>query len=117
MRGLILRWIINGLAIYITAQIIEGIVIESFIASLFAALVLGLVNAVIRPVVSILTLPLNILTLGLFTLVVNGVMLWIVAGTVVGFTVENVFFAGILGALVLSIISGFLSMLVKDKRR
>ncbi len=117
MRGLVLRWIINGLAIYITAHIIEGIVIKGFIASLFAALVLGLVNAVIRPVVNVLTLPLNILTLGLFTLVVNGVMLWIVAGTVVGFTVENIFFSGILGALLLSIISGFLSMLVIDKKR
>ncbi len=117
MRGLVLRWIINGLAIYITAHIIEGIVIDSFIASLFAALVLGLVNAVIRPVVNVLTLPLNILTLGLFTLVVNGIMLWIVAGTVVGFTVENIFFSGILGALLLSIISGFLSMLIIDKKR
>lgn len=117
MKGLILRWVINALAIYLTASIIEGITIESFFASLFAAFVLGLVNAVIRPIFNVIVLPLNILTLGLFTFVVNGLTLWAVAATVSGFTVENVFFAGIFGALVLSIISGILTALVKDSRR
>ncbi len=117
MKGLIFRWVINGLAIYLTAGIIDGITIDGFIASLFAAFVLGLVNAVIRPIFHIIVLPLNILTLGLFTFVVNGFTLWVVAGTVSGFTVDNVFFAGIFGALVLSIISGLLTALIKDRRR
>ncbi|PKM79244.1 MAG: hypothetical protein CVU88_06795 [Firmicutes bacterium HGW-Firmicutes-13] len=116
MRGLIVRWIINGLALYLTAHIIEGINIESFIASLFAAFILGLVNAVIRPIINILTLPINFLTLGLFTLVINGFMLWLVGDVVAGFEVQNVFFAGIFGAIVLSIISGILTMLIKDAR-
>ncbi len=117
MKGLILRWVINALAIYLTASIIDGITIDSFMASLFAAFVLGLVNAVIRPIFDVIVLPLNILTLGLFTFVLNGVTLWIVAQTVSGFTVENVFFAGIFGALILSIISTILTTLIKGSRR
>ncbi|RQD75597.1 MAG: phage holin family protein [Candidatus Syntrophonatronum acetioxidans] len=116
MRGFIVRWVMNGLALYFTAHLIEGIDLEGFFASLLAALVLGLVNAIIRPIISILTLPLNILTLGLFTFVINGFMLWVVSTTMTGFYVENVFFVGILGAIVMSIISGILTFLIKDSR-
>ncbi len=116
MKGLIVRWVMSGLALYLTAHLIEGIELEGFLASLLAALVLGLVNAFIRPIISILTLPINILTLGLFTFVINGFMLWVVSTTIAGFYVENVFFAGIFGAIVMSIISGILTFFIKDSR-
>lgn len=116
MRGLVLRLVINALALYLTAGIIEGIQVAGFFTSVFAALILGLVNAFIRPVIDVITLPINFLTLGLFTFVVNGFMLFAVSRAMPGFTVENIFFAGIFGALVLSIISGVMTALVKERR-
>lgn len=116
MRGLVVRWVMSGVALYFTAYLIAGIELEGFFASLIAALVLGLVNAFIRPVITILTLPLNILTLGLFTFVINGFMLWVVSTTIAGFYVENVFFAGIFGAILMSIFSSIFTFFIKDGR-
>ena len=115
MNGILVRWLLNAVALLITAQLVPGVSISSFLAALVAAVVLGIVNAVIKPIVIILTLPLNILTLGLFTFLVNGLMLSIASSVVRGFQVSG-FWNTVLAALVLSIISGVLSSLVKDKK-
>lgn len=113
MNSFIVRWLINGIALILTAELIEGIWLSEFSTALLAALVLGFTNAVIRPIVLILTFPINILTLGLFTLVVNGMMLVLVSTVVPGFGVSSFLFGALPGALVLSIFSSVLSFFVK----
>jgi|SRR5579864_768701 putative membrane protein len=111
--GLIVRWIINAIALYLTTLIVPGVRVPDFWGAVVAALVLGIVNAVIRPVVLILTLPLTILTLGLFTLVINAGMLYLVAGVTHRLQLAS-FWAALFGAVVLSVISAVLSRLVAD---
>ncbi|HZK24025.1 MAG TPA: phage holin family protein [Oscillospiraceae bacterium] len=113
MRSLVWRWVLNALALYLTSLVINGVDIESFAAALVAALVWGFVNTIIRPLINLITLPVNIMTVGLFTFVINGSLLWLVADTVKGFVVQSLW-AGILGALLLSIISSVLSALLAD---
>lgn len=109
---ILFRWMLNALALFFTASVIPGLHLTGFYAALITVLVLGLVNAFIRPLLVVLTLPINILTLGLFTLVINGLLFWLVSTLVKGFTVEN-FTAAFLGALVFSIISWIISQLLK----
>ncbi len=111
MFGFLVRWSINLLALVVAAILIKGIRIQSIEAGIIAAGILGLVNAVIRPIVLVLTLPINILTLGLFTLVINAVLLELVAGLVPGFAIES-FGAAFFGALLISIISWLLNLFV-----
>jgi putative membrane protein len=111
MLGLLVRWLINAVALYLTAVIVPGLRVADFGAAVVAGLALGIVNAVIRPVALILTLPLNILTLGLFTFVVNAAMLYLVAGLTHRLWIGS-FLAAVLGAVVLSVISFALSRLV-----
>ncbi len=113
---LLIRWLFNGIALVFTAYLLEGIEISGFGAALVAALVLGIVNAIIRPVFLLLTLPLNLLTLGLFTFVVNGIMLMLAAAVVSGFEIDG-FFSALLGSVILSLTSSLLTSLVKDKNR
>jgi putative membrane protein len=108
----IIRWLINTVALYLTTLIVPGVRVPNFGAALVAALVLGIVNAVIRPVALILTLPFNILTLGLFTFVVNAGMLYLVSA-VTALRLGS-FWAAFLGAIVLSIVSTILTHLVAD---
>ncbi|MBS3899950.1 MAG: phage holin family protein [Dethiobacter sp.] len=114
MQGFLWRWALNAAALYFAAYILDGINIDSFVAALVAALIWGVVNTVIRPLINLITLPINIMTLGLFTLVVNGFLLWLVAEVVKGFSIDSIW-VGIVGALLLSIISSVLSILFKDK--
>ncbi|PKM82312.1 MAG: hypothetical protein CVU89_04725 [Firmicutes bacterium HGW-Firmicutes-14] len=116
MKGLAIRWILNALALLFTAWLMPGIDVTGFGAALITALVLGVINAIIRPVVLFFTLPLNILTLGLFTLVINAVMLLITASAVSGFTVSG-FWAAFFGSIILTIISGVLSSVVMDDNK
>lgn len=109
---LIIRWLIYALVIMLLPYVIPGISVKNFYSALIAALILGLVNAVIRPLVILLTLPVNILTLGLFTLVINALMLWFVATIVKGFDIKN-FAAAFLGALILWVISWVTNALTK----
>ncbi|HLC99586.1 MAG TPA: phage holin family protein [Patescibacteria group bacterium] len=104
-------WIINALAVLLAAYIVPGIVVSGFYTALIVALVLGLVNLVIRPIVLLLTLPINILTLGLFTFVINGLLFWLVSTFIKGFEVRG-FFAAILGSLVVSMVSWFAGRLL-----
>jgi len=104
MLGFILRWSINLLALVIAGSLIRGINIENLGIGIIAAGIFGVVNAVIRPVVLVLTLPINLLTLGLFTLVVNAAMLMLVSALVPGFVIES-FRSAFFGALIISLIS------------
>ncbi|HMD02122.1 MAG TPA: phage holin family protein [Candidatus Baltobacteraceae bacterium] len=97
--------IINALALYVVTLVVKGVHYDSvWPALIVAAIVLGIVNAIVRPVLMLLSLPFIILTLGLFALVVNGVALWLVGVLVPGFHVDNLW-SGILGAIVLAVIS------------
>lgn len=109
LGGFLLRWVFNAIAIYVTTRIVTGIRLPDTESILIAALVLGLVNASIRWVLLVLTLPLNILTLGLFTLVVNALMLYVVAA-VTPMQIDS-FWSAFVGALLIAIISTFLSHL------
>ena len=101
---LLLRWVINAATLLGIAYYLPGIEVGGFYAALITALVLGLVNAIIRPLLLILTLPINILTLGLFTFVVNALMFWFVSTVVQGFEVAG-FMAAFWGALILTLVS------------
>lgn len=113
MPGWTLRWLLNILAIFLTAALLPGFEVTIW-GAIVGSIVLGVINAIIRPVLIILTLPLNIITLGLFTFVINGVMLWLTAATVKGFDIHGFGWA-ILTAIVLSLISLLISLLIDDK--
>lgn len=113
MVRLIIRWVLFALALLFTAWIVPGISFANFQTALLAAFVMGLVNIFIRPIILIFTLPLNLLTLGLFTFVINAFMLWLVAKIVVGFTITG-FLAALLGSILLSVISIFINKMVLD---
>jgi putative membrane protein len=108
---LILVWLINALALIAVAYLMPSITVSSFGAALVAALVLGLVNAVLRPVLVLLTLPVTVLTLGLFIFVINGLLFWMVGTWLEGFAVAG-FWAGVFGAILFSLASWALSALV-----
>ena len=112
MIRLLVVWLINALALMAVAYLMPSIQVSSFGAALVAALVLGLVNAVIRPVLVLLTLPVTILTLGLFIFVLNGLLFWAVGTWLEGFNVGG-FWAGVLGAILFSIVSWLLSAIVQ----
>lgn len=111
MIGFLLRWSINLLALVSAATLIQGVRIESIAMGILAAGILGVVNAVIRPLVLLLTLPITLITLGLFTLVINAVMLQLVANLVPGFTIET-FGAAFWGAFIISAVSWLLNLFV-----
>ena len=111
MIRLLVVWLINAVALIAVAYLMPGIAVASFGAALVAALVLGLVNAIVRPILVLLTLPVTILTLGLFIFVLNGLLFWMVGSWLQGFWVGG-FWAGVLGAIVFSVISWALSALV-----
>ena len=108
---LLLVWLINTVALMAVAYLMPSVTISSFGAALIASAVLGLVNTVIRPVLVLLTLPVTVLTLGLFIFVINGLLFWMVASWLEGFDVAG-FWSGVLGAIVYSLISWLLSALV-----
>ena len=113
---LLLVWLINAVALIAVAYLLPGISVASFVTALVAALVLGLVNAVIRPVLVLLTLPATVLTLGLFIFVINGLLFWFVGSFIQGFTVAG-FWPGFFGAIVYSIVSWALSALLPGARK
>lgn len=108
---LLLVWLINAVALIAVAYLVPGISVSSFITALVAALVLGLVNTVVRPVLVVLTLPVTLLTLGLFIFVLNGLLFWFVGSFISGFVVSG-FWAAVIGAIVYSIVSWALSALL-----
>ncbi|PIR03938.1 MAG: hypothetical protein COV59_02015 [Candidatus Magasanikbacteria bacterium CG11_big_fil_rev_8_21_14_0_20_39_34] len=113
---LIIRWVINAIVLLATAQVVQGLEISGWYAAFVTALVLGLVNAVIRPIVLFLTLPINILTLGLFTFVINALMFWFVGSIVKGFDVVG-FGPAFIGALVMSVVSVIVGWMLKNDEK
>lgn len=110
---LLLRWILNAAALLLVAYLVPGVHVAGFYAALIAALVLGIVNALIRPLLILLTLPITILTLGLFTLVINAFLLWFVSTVVKGFAIDG-FVPALLGALVLWAMSVITNSLLQN---
>ncbi|MGZ5452337.1 MAG: phage holin family protein [Thermoanaerobaculia bacterium] len=104
--GLIIRWILNTLALLLVVNVVPGYVYGGWVSLAIAAAVLGLLNAIVRPILWFITLPITVITLGLFLLILNAIMLELTAWLVPGFGIEGFGWA-ILGALVLSIISLF----------
>jgi putative membrane protein len=114
---MLLHWLANALALMALPYIFTSITIDqnSFLTALIVALVLGLINTLIRPLLVLLTLPVTILTLGLFIFVINGLLFWAVGNFVPGFHVSG-FWAGVFGAIVYSVISWLLSALIPKRQ-
>ena len=108
---ILLVWLINAVALLAVAYLMPGVNVASFWTALVVALVLGLVNAVIRPILILLTLPATLITLGLFIFVINGLLFWMVSSFVEGFAVSG-FWAAVFGAIAYSIVSCLLAMLL-----
>ncbi|MBX9849625.1 MAG: phage holin family protein [Rhodocyclaceae bacterium] len=105
---LLLIWILNAMALIAVANFVPGIHVDGFAAALIAALFLGLVNTLIRPIFLILTLPVTMITLGLFIFIINGLLFWFAGSILKGFVVDS-FWSGVLGAVLYSIFSWALS--------
>ncbi len=109
--SLLLVWILNAVSLLVVAYLLPGIAVSSFGSALIAALVLGLLNTLVKPLLVLLTLPITIVTMGLFLLVLNALLFWFAGSVLKGFVV-NGFWWAVLGALVYSLVSGLLSGLL-----
>ena len=116
MKGLVIRWLILTVAIMCASYLIDGIKVEGIFNAFFAAAILGILNAFFRPVLLILTLPINILSLGLFTFVINAILLKMASSVISGFEVYG-FWSAVFGSLVISIASWLLSSFINAKGR
>jgi len=116
MLSLLLRWIVNAGALLLVAYLYPGVHVQDFVTALVAALVLGLVNALIRPILVILTLPVTLLTLGLFLFVINAALFSLVAELVSGFAVSG-FWAALVGSILYSLITLVTSWLLFPRRK
>ena len=110
MKSFLMRWFITAIAVFVAANIVRGIEVPSVGVLLVVALVLGIINAFLRPVIILITLPINILTLGLLTLFINGALFYLVAHIVKGFSVAD-FWSAFWGAILVSIVSFLLNYL------
>ena len=110
--SLLLRLVLQAVAVMATAYIVPGVRVANMWSAIIAAIVIGLVNALVRPILLLLTLPVNVLTLGLFTLVINALMFWLASSVVKGFDVQS-FGAAFLGAIVCWLVSWALNTLIK----
>jgi len=115
MGKLLINWIIAALAVAITAYILPGVAVQGAVAALVAALVLGVANAVLKPLLLVLTLPITIVTLGLFTLVINAALVLLASAAVPGFTVASFWWA-VLFSVVLALVNVGLNLLAGDRR-
>lgn len=111
---LLITWLINAAVLFALPYLMQSIRVENFGTALIAALVLGLINTLIRPILVVLTLPVTVLTLGLFIFIINGLLFWLVANMVGGFQVAG-FWPAVGGALLYSLISWGLSSLILKK--
>ncbi|WP_373532268.1 phage holin family protein [Vampirovibrio sp.] len=116
LLSILLHWILTAAILMLVSAMMPGIHIEGFTTALVAALVMGLVNFFIKPVLALLTLPLNLLTLGLFSFIINALMFALVAWLVPGFDVNN-FLSALVGSLLLALMSSLLGMFTGDRSR
>src|SRR4051812_11313616 len=115
MTRLVLKWVLNCFALFLVMKLVPGIEIDRFQDLLLATLVIGLLNAFLRPVIVLLTLPVTFLTLGLFTLVINGLMFYLAAHLVNGFRISS-FMTAFVAALLFSVSSYLLSVVFGARR-
>ena len=116
MMGFLIRWLILTIAIIIASYLLEGIHVSGFFSAFFAAAALGILNALFRPILILLTLPINILTLGLFTFIINALMLKLASGVIPGFEVYG-FWTAVFGSLIISVVSWLLNSFISDRGR
>ena len=116
MRGIVIRWLILTAAIMFASYVMDGIQVKGFLSALFAAAALGILNAFFRPILIVLTLPINILSLGLFTFIINAVLLKMASGVISGFEVYG-FWSAVFGSLLISIVSWILNSFINEKGR
>jgi putative membrane protein len=116
MKGLIIRWLMLAVAIIVASYLISGIRVDGFLSAVCAAAILGALNVFFRPVLLLLTLPLNILSFGLFTFVINAMMLKMASGVISGFHVDG-FWPAVWGSLVISLVNWALVSFVNDQGR
>ncbi len=114
MYGIFLRWLILTFSIIATSYLIDGIQVSGFLSAFSAAAILGILNAFFRPILLILTLPVNILSLGLFTFVVNAIVLMMVSGVISGFEVYG-FWSAMFGSLLISLVSWLLTSFISER--
>jgi putative membrane protein len=114
MAGILIRWLILTAAILAAAYLVDGIVVSGFWAAFFAAAILGILNVFFKPLLIILTLPVNILTLGLFTVVINAVLLKMASALITGFDIHG-FWPAAFGAVIISVVNWLLSTLISDR--
>lgn len=115
MFKLLVVWVLNALALMAVAYLVPGIHVANFTAALLAAVVIGFANVLVKPILVILTLPITLLTLGLFLLVINGLLFWFIGHLLQGFSVNSVL-TGVIGALVYSVIAWILSAIVLNEK-
>ncbi|MDO8722443.1 MAG: phage holin family protein [Syntrophales bacterium] len=116
MKGLVIRWLVMAAAIMAASYLLEGIEVKGFFPALGAAAMLGILNAFFRPVLLILTLPINILSLGLFTFIINALMLKMASGIIPGFDIHG-FWTAVFGALIITLISWLLNAFISERGR
>ena len=116
MYGIFIRWLILTFSIIVTSYLLDGIHVSGFISAFFAAAILSILNAFFRPILLILTLPINILSLGLFTFVINALMLLMASGVIPGFNVSG-FWSAVFGSLLISIVSWALTAFIGERGR
>jgi putative membrane protein len=114
MNGILIRWLTLTVAIVLTSYLLDGIQVSGFFSALLAAAMLGILNAFLRPIALLLTLPINIVSLGLFTFVINALMLKMASGVITGFEVFG-FWAAVFGSLLISLISWLLNTFISDR--
>jgi putative membrane protein len=116
MPGLLLRWLTLTASILLASYLLGGIQVSGFLSALGAAAILGILNAFFRPIALLITLPINVLTFGLFTFIINAVMLKMASGVITGFQVSG-FWTAVFGALIISVASFALNTLISGNGR
>ncbi|MEA5554609.1 phage holin family protein [Anabaena cylindrica UHCC 0172] len=114
MKNFLFTWLGTAIALLVTARIVPGFIIKTFVAALLAAIVIGLVNAIIRPILGLLAFPITLITFGLFTFVINALTLWLASAITPGsgFEIQG-FVPAFLGSIVLSIVSSLISYFLR----
>jgi putative membrane protein len=114
MKHFLLTWLGTAIALLVTANIVPGFIIKTFVAALVAAIVIGLVNAIIRPILGVLAFPITLITFGLFTFVINALTLWLASAITpgYGFVIQG-FIPALLGSIVLSIVSSLINYVLR----
>ena len=116
MNGIIIRWLTLTGSILITSYLLDGIRVSGFFSALFAAAIIGILNALFRPIALFLTLPINIMSLGFFTFLINALMLKMVSGVIPGFDVYG-FWTAVFGSFLISVVSWLLNSFINERGR